>query len=84
MKKIIPAIAVPAAPMPVHTAYEVPIGSPPLIALFRKKKLKVIHTAKLREGHSLEKFSEYFSETVKPISNSPPMIRNNQGIIPGL
>jgi hypothetical protein len=57
------------------------MGSPPLIALLRKKKLKLIQARKLIEGHSLEKFSEYFNEIVKPISNSPPMTRNNQGII---
>jgi len=79
-----PAIAVPAAPMPVHTAYEVPIGKPPLIALFRKKKLREIQTMKLSDGHNFVKFSEYFSEIVNPISNNPPMTRNNQGIIPDL
>ncbi len=73
LNKIIPAITVSAAPIPVHTAYAVPIGIPKLIALFNNIKLNIEDTKNQNEGQNFEKFSEYFKHTVNITSIKPPI-----------
>ncbi len=73
LKTIIPRIAVPAAPMPVHTAYAVPIGKTFKDQLNREK-LPAAKTMKPRLGQILVKPLESLSIVAKPTSSTPAVI----------
>lgn len=75
----IPNIAVPAAPIPVHTAYAIPIGIL-FNVLARQVKLNAPKKIKRRIGFSLVKPSEYFNEIANAISKSPAIINRSQYI----
>ncbi len=70
----IPNIAVPAAPIPVHTAYAVPIGIL-FNVLARQVKLNALKKIKRNAGFSFVKPSEYFNEIANAISKSPLLLR---------
>ena len=76
----IPNIAVPAAPIPVHTAYAVPIGIL-FRVLARQVKLNAPKKIKRSVGFSFVKPSEYFNEIANTISKSPAIIKRSQYII---
>jgi hypothetical protein len=73
LKMTIPKIAVPAAPIPVHTAYAVPIGKTFKDQL-NKEKLPAAKTKKLRLGQSLVNPFESLSIVAKPTSRNPAVI----------
>lgn len=66
-------ITVPTAPMPVHTAYAVPIGKV-CVALFNRIKLKVMEIKKPMLHFTLVKLFESFKQVVKPTSKKPAII----------
>ena len=70
----IPNSAVPAAPMPVHTAYPVPMG-----IVFsdsdRNTKLTAMQATVAIEGPSREKPCVYFNPIAQPISSNPAMTK---------
>ena len=73
LTKIIPKMAVPAAPMPVHTAYAVPIGK----TLSDQAKSEKLPEAKIRNpivGHTLVKLFESLSIEANPTSSMPAVI----------
>jgi len=70
LKIIIPKIAVPAAPIPVQTAYAVPIGRT-LSDHASKEKLPEANTRKPTLGQILVKLFESLSIVAKPTSRSP-------------
>ena len=73
LKIIIPRMAVPAAPIPVHTAYAVPIGK----TLSDQAKSEKLPEAKIKNpivGQILVKLFESFSIEAKPISRNPAVI----------
>src|SRR3954447_26779327 len=76
----IPTVAVPAAPIPVHTAYAVPTGRSRR-ARFKRAKLAIAQTAKSTVGTGLVKPSLASSETANPVSSRPALIRNIQAIL---
>src|SRR5688572_25449998 len=80
LKKNMPTITVPAAPIPVQTAYPVPIGIV-CMALFSRKKLIEMQIKKPTLHFQLLKLSESFRQVVKPTSNSPAIMRISQAIL---
>jgi hypothetical protein len=72
-----PTTAVPKAPMPVHTAYAVPSGTP-CSALLSSQKLKSANRTKNTVGQSRLKPSESLRNVVNPISNRPARKRYSQ------
>ena len=80
LKRKIPTNTDPAAPIPVHTAYAVPIGKV-CTALLRSKKLKLMQIKKPILQFSLVKFWDSFKHVVNPTSNNPPRMRKNQAIL---
>lgn len=82
LKKKMPAITDPTAPIPAQTAYEVPIGS---VFDARKSMYMLMDTlirkAKIQSQNSDPEVPLAFpSEVVKATSKSPPMIRYSQAI----
>jgi hypothetical protein len=73
LNMIIPNIAVPAAPIPVQTAYAVPIGST-FSDQLNREKLPAAKTMKPRLGHSFVNPLESFSIVAKPTSSIPAVI----------
>ncbi len=73
LKMTIPKIAVPAAPIPVQTAYAVPIGR-----TFKdhasKEKLPEAKTKNPILGHTFVKLFESLSIVAKPTSSNPAVI----------
>lgn len=57
--RTIPRTTVPTAPIPVQTAYAVPIGSS-LVAISRNRKLAIKPITVIADGISFVKFAEYF------------------------
>ena len=57
--RMIPKTTVPTAPIPVQTAYAVPIGSS-LVAISRNRKLAIKPITVIADGISFVKFAEYF------------------------
>ena len=70
-------MTVPAAPIPVQTAYAMPNGMVSIDRL-RNQKLNIAHTPKKTVGITFVKPTESFSEVVKPISKRPAMKRYTQ------
>jgi hypothetical protein len=79
LKMIMPKIAVPAAPIPVHTAYAVPIGKT-LSDQLSKEKLPAAKTIKPRLGHSFVNPFESLSIVAKPTSSRPAVITASHAI----
>ena len=79
LKITIPKIAVPAAPIPVHTAYAVPTGKTFKDQL-NKEKLPAAKTKKPRLGQSLVNPFESLSIVAKPTSSNPAVITAIQAI----
>jgi hypothetical protein len=79
LKTIIPRIAVPAAPMPVHTAYAVPIGRT-LSDQASKEKLPDANTKNPMLGHTFVKLLESFNIVAKPTSSNPAVITANHAM----
>jgi hypothetical protein len=77
--KIMPSIAIATAPMPVHTAYAVPIGMV-FIATDNNQKLIAMAKTVNIDGTSLVNPSVYFNPTAHPHSKKPANIRKNQSI----
>jgi hypothetical protein len=73
LKKIIPTIAVPAAPIPVHTAYAVPTGRT-LSDQLSSEKLPAAKTKNPKLGHNFVKPLESLSIVAKPTSRKPAVI----------
>jgi len=73
LKTIIPKIAVPAAPIPVQTAYAVPIGKT-LSDQASKEKLPDANTKNPILGQIFVKLFESLSIVAKPTSSSPAVI----------
>lgn len=71
-KSAMPTMAVPAAPMPVHTAYAVPTGIV-FSACARQAKLAIIAAMVMTLGQRREKPCVYFKPIAHPISNTPAM-----------
>ena len=78
-KKMIPHATVPAAPIPAHTAYAVPIGIV-FIACDTQKKLKMIKMPVIRLGMSFVKPWLNFKAIVKQISKKPASRRKSHAI----
>ncbi len=68
-----PTITVPTAPMPVQTAYAVPIGKV-WLALLSRKKLKEMAIKKPMLHFKFVKLFDNFKQVVKPTSNNPAII----------
>jgi hypothetical protein len=79
LKKIIPRIAVPAAPIPVQTAYAVPIGRT-FSDQANKEKLPEAKIKNPMLGQILVKLLESLSIVAKPTSSNPAVITANQAI----
>ncbi len=77
LNKRIPAKTVPNAPIPVQTAYAVPIEIP-FNDNVSSPKLVNAHTENATDGHSRVKPSDIFKNVVKPTSNAPANSRINQ------
>ena len=73
LKITIPRIAVPAAPIPVQTAYAVPMGRV-LRDQASNEKLPEANTRNPMLGHILVKLFESLSIVAKPTSNSPAVM----------
>jgi hypothetical protein len=73
LKIIIPRIAVPAAPIPVQTAYAVPIGRT-LSDHASKEKLPDAKTKNPMLGQIFVKLFESLSIVAKPTSRSPAVM----------
>ena len=73
LKKTIPRIAVPAAPIPVQTAYAVPIGNT-FSDQANKEKLPVAKTKKAILGTIFVKLFDNLSMVAKPTSSNPAVI----------
>lgn len=74
--------AVPAAPMPVHTAYAVPRGKTS-VALYRRYMLRLTDTKKPSNHNKAELPLLSFAfarQVVKPISKKPAIISKIQAI----
>ncbi len=67
---MIPHKTVPAAPIPAHTPYAVPIGMT-FIACETEKKLSTMKVPVIKLGMSLVNPSLYFRAIVKQISKKP-------------
>jgi len=68
--RIMPNIATPTAPMPVHTAYAVPTGIV-FMATDNNQKLMPIAETVSSDGISLVNPSVYFNPIAHPHSNKP-------------
>ena len=83
LKNIMPTIAVPTAPIPVHTAYAVPIGKV-CVALYNNNMLSV-RLIKKPITHIVDIIPLVIfalpRQVVKPISNRPAIISIIQFII---
>ncbi len=79
LKYTMPTITVPTAPIPVQTAYAVPIGKV-CEALFRSRKLKVMQMKNPILHFTWVKLFESFKHVVKPTSKRPAMIKMIQFI----
>lgn len=79
LKITIPSIAVPAAPIPVHTAYAVPIGKTFKDQL-NKEKLPAAKTMNPKLGQILVKPFESLSIDAKPTSRNPAVITANHAM----
>ena len=79
LKKTMPKIAVPAAPIPVHTAYAVPIGKT-LRDQASNEKLPVANIKKPILGNTFVKLFDSFNMVAKPTSRNPAVITANQAI----
>ena len=79
LKIIIPRIAVPAAPIPVQTAYAVPIGRT-LSDQASKEKLPDAKTRNPMLGQILVKLFESLSIVAKPTSSRPAVMTASQAI----
>ena len=79
LKIIIPRIAVPAAPIPVQTAYAVPIGRT-LSDQASKEKLPDAKTKNPMLGQILVKLFESLSIVAKPTSSRPAVMTASQAI----
>ena len=73
LKTIIPRIAVPAAPIPVQTAYAVPMGST-LSDHASKEKLPDANIKNPMLGQIFVKLFESLSIVAKPTSSSPAVM----------
>mgnify|MGYP007004945804 CR=1 FL=1 len=73
LKKIIPTIAVPAAPIPVQTAYAVPTGRT-LSDQLSSEKLPAANTKNPKLGQSLVNPLESLSIVAKPTSRNPAVM----------
>ena len=73
LKRTIPKIAVPAAPIPVQTAYAVPIGRT-LSDQASNEKLPEANTRNPMLGQILVKLFESLSIVAKPTSRSPAVM----------
>ena len=80
LKKIIPTTAVPAAPIPVHTAYAVPTGKT-FSDQLNKEKLPAAKTKNPRLGHIFVKPFESLSIVAKPTSSTPAVITAIHAIV---
>jgi hypothetical protein len=69
-KRTVPRIAVPTVPMPVHTAYAVPIGNV-FSACASSMKLNAIQITVATVGHRRAKPWVYFKPIAHPTSKSP-------------
>ena len=74
LKQKMPIITVPTAPIPVQTAYAVPIGKV-WVALLSSTKLIVMHTKNATLHLIFEKLFDNLRQVVKPTSKSPAMIK---------
>jgi len=79
LKIIIPKIAVPAAPIPVQTAYAVPIGRT-FSDQASREKLPDANTKNPMLGQILVKLFESLSIDAKPTSSNPAVITAIQAI----
>ncbi len=79
LKRNIPKSAVPAAPIPVQTAYAVPMGST-FSDQLNREKLPAAKTIKPRLGQSLVKPFESLSIVAKPTYSKPAVITANHAI----
>ena len=73
-------MTLPAVPMPVHTAYAVPIGNS-CIALDKKKKLKLKLVISARNESVFLRSLAIFIEKTPATSPNPARIRNTQAMI---
>jgi hypothetical protein len=80
LKINIPKIAVPAAPIPVQIAYEVPIGRV-FAASASSEKLSAAHTKNPMEGSSRLNPSESFRKVANPTSNNPATIMSSHAMV---
>jgi membrane-associated protein len=78
-RKIMPTVAAPTAPIPVHAAYAAPTSSS-RSATVSSAKLISAHMAKVTVGHSRVIPWLCFSATAKPVSNSPAVRIVNHAI----
>src|SRR4030081_581978 len=69
----------PAAPIPVHTAYAVPNGSD-LSAMAISPKLNAIASPVAAVGQNRVRPSEYFRPKAQPISNNPAARRASHAL----
>jgi len=79
LKTIIPKIAVPAAPIPVQTAYAVPIGRT-LSDQASREKLPDAKTKNPILGQIFVKLFESLSIVAKPTSSNPAVITANHAM----
>ena len=79
LKKIIPRIAVPAAPIPVQTAYAVPIGRT-FSDQANKEKLPEAKTKNPMLGQIFVKLFESLSIVAKPTSSNPAVMTANHAM----
>src|SRR5579862_4603767 len=78
-KNSIPKTTVPAAPIPVHTAYAGPISSR-LSASVSRPNEPIANTMKPNVGQSLEKPLLSLRQTANPISSKPAMTTRSHGM----
>jgi hypothetical protein len=79
LNTIIPRMAVPAAPIPVQTAYAVPIGNT-FNDQASSEKLPEANSKNPMLGHNFVKLLESLSMVAKPTSSNPAVITANQAI----
>jgi hypothetical protein len=82
LKKTIPTITVPTAPMPVQTAYAVPIGNVNVARYNRYKLVDMVIKKPMSQNRAvIPDVSFAFSKhVVNPISNNPAIINMIQFI----
>jgi hypothetical protein len=79
LKRTIPKIAVPAAPIPVQTAYAVPMGKT-FSDQASNEKLPDAKTKNPILGHTFVKLFESLSIVAKPTSSTPAVMTAIQAI----